>query len=127
MSLNKQRHAEKSVNYEDRLPQPHVVSKYKLQVIRDVCDSDGQRLDVLHAPYDGSVEDAVRVAENLTDLMYRCHEYASNIQSRILATDEYGRGKWAISPNFKHIAEAGTAEAAYIGGDLRFAPTVNAS
>src|SRR5205807_5280891 len=80
------------------------VTKYRLEVLREVCDSDGQLLGVLHAPYDGSVEDAVKVAESITDLMYIKFPDASNIQSRIGATDEAGRGRWTISPNFSHVA-----------------------
>jgi hypothetical protein len=120
MRCNKQR------NNKNRLPPTRTGTNYKLLVIREVCDSEGQRLDVLHAPYDGSVKDAMQIAEHITDLMHSYHQYASDIQSRILATDEYGRGKWAISPNVRHIAEAGTPEAAYISGDLRFASQNNA-
>ncbi|MGH9900713.1 MAG: hypothetical protein ACRD68_02630 [Pyrinomonadaceae bacterium] len=62
----------------------------------------------------------------LTNYMYRSYSEAGNGESRIGATDEYGRGKWVIAPNFLHAAEAGTPEAAYIGGDLRFAPPIDA-
>lgn len=96
-------------------------SKFRLEVVREVCDADGQRLGVVHARYDGSVDDAVRVAKSITEMMYARFPDASNIQSRIGVTDENGRGRWIISPNFSHVAEAGTSEGVYIFGDLNFA------
>lgn len=41
---------------------------------------------------------------------------ASNIESRMCATDESGNPKWAVSPNFLHLAEVETDEASYIWG-----------
>jgi hypothetical protein len=41
---------------------------------------------------------------------------ASNIESRMCATDASGRPKWAVSPNFLHLAEIGTDEASSIWG-----------
>ena len=38
--------------------------------------------------------------------------------TQIGATDEQGKLKYVISPNLKHIAEAGTPEASYILGDV---------
>jgi hypothetical protein len=96
---------------------------YRRQVIREVRNSEGQGLGVVHAPYDGSVEDAVRIAEGLTNRMHRAFPDASDIQSIIAATDEYGCGKWVIAPNFRSVAEAQTPEAFYIGGDLQFSPS----
>lgn len=98
---------------------------FRQEVFREVCDWYGDRLGILHAPYDGTVEDALRVAEMLTEYMYGAYPEARNGGSRIGATDEHGRAKWVIAPNFKTVAEAGTSEAAYIGGDLRFAPVAN--
>lgn len=98
-------------------------SKFRLEVLREVRDAGGHRLGVVHARYDGSVDDAVRVAKSITDLMYVRFPDASNIQSRIGVTDENGRRRWIISPNFLHVAEAGTSESACIFGDLSFAPT----
>jgi hypothetical protein len=48
--------------------------------------------------------------------MYAEYPEASNIQSRICATDAAGLPKWSISPNFQHLAEIGTDEALYIWG-----------
>ncbi len=107
------------------LTQSSKPTNYELEVLREVCDSAGQLLGVMHAPYDGSLADAVKVAESISELMYLSFPDASNIQSRIGATDEAGRGKWVISPNFLHVAEVGTSEAAYIYGDLSFASANN--
>jgi hypothetical protein len=107
---------------EDTLTQSRRPVTFRREVFREVCDWYGERLDVLHAPYDGTVEDALRVAEMLTEYMHGAYPEARDGESRIGATDEGGQGKWVISPNLVRVAEAGTPEAAYIGGDLRFAP-----
>ena len=91
--------------------------KFRQQVFREVCDWYGERIDILHAPYDGTVEDALKVAELLTQYMYRVYHEARSVESRIGATDEHGRTIWVIAPNFLSVAEVGTPEAAYIKGD----------
>jgi hypothetical protein len=106
------------------LTQSSKATKYGLVVLREVCDSYDEVLGVLCVHYDGSVEDAITAAERITNLMYRRFGDASNIQSRIGATDEAGRGRWLISPNFSHVAEVGTSEAAEIFGHLNFTQAV---
>jgi hypothetical protein len=95
--------------------------RLKQEVFREVCDWYGERISILHAPYDGTIEDALRVAERITECMYRVYHEARSVESRIGATDEHGRAIWVIAPNFQHVAEVGTPEAAYIEGDLSFA------
>ena len=87
-------------------------------VLHHLRDFSGRYLATLTAPYDGTVEDAIRVARLLYQEAFWEYPNASNINSLIGATDGNGRGKWIISSNFKHIAEAGTPEAAYIAGDI---------
>jgi hypothetical protein len=85
-------------------------------VIRDVRDRDGCKLGRVIEPHDGT-EDGVIVAARLaTDRMYADYSTASNIESRMCATDDGGKAKWAIAPNFLHLAEIGTDEAYYIWG-----------
>jgi len=91
------------------------------RVVRDVRDDDGKPLGRITVPYDGTPEGAVKAAREATRQMDEQYPEASNIQSRIGATDKGGAPKWAISPNFKHVAELGTGEADYIFGDVKAA------
>jgi hypothetical protein len=54
--------------------------------------------------------------------MFEQYPDASNVESRIGATNASGKPKWIISPNFRHIAEIGTDQARYILGDIEAAP-----
>jgi hypothetical protein len=85
-------------------------------VVRDVCDRDGTRLGVVVESHDCTEAGAIAAAQKATDRMYAEYPEASNIQSRICATDAAGLPKWSISPNFQHLAEIGTDEALYIWG-----------
>jgi len=85
-------------------------------VIRDVRDRDGRRLGRITASHDGTTDGVIAAARAATDRMYAEYSTASNIESRICATDEGGKPRWAVSPNFLHLAEAGTDEASYIWG-----------
>lgn len=88
-------------------------------VVRDVRDRNGNRLGTIVEPHDTTEDDIVAAAERATHRMYEEYPEASNIQSRIGATDATGRLKWCVSPNLKHIAEIGTDEASYIWGNVR--------
>jgi hypothetical protein len=86
-------------------------------VIRDVRDRDGNKLGDIIEPYDGTETGARKAAERASNRMWDGYQDASNIQSRIGATDENGRPKWAISPNFAHISPVDTAEGRATFGD----------
>ena len=90
----------------------------KRVVIRDLRDHEGNSLGRLSAPYDGTPENAREVAQQLAAQAYSEYPEHSNIQSRTVALNEEGRGKWAVSPNFKYVSEAGTKDARYILGDI---------
>jgi hypothetical protein len=87
-------------------------------VVRDVRDRDGYKLGRLVEAHDGTESGVIEAARRVSDRMFAEYSDASNIESRICATDTRGKPKWAISPNFNHLAEIGTDEAAYIWGDL---------
>jgi len=74
-------------------------------VIRQVCDRHGQVLDYLTAPHSGSMASIIAAAKQITDQMFLLFNDASNIESRIVATDDYGTPRWTISPNFQVIEE----------------------
>lgn len=88
-------------------------------VVRDVRDRNGNKLGTVVEPHDATEAGVIAAAQRATDRMYEEYPEASNIQSRIGATDASGRPNWSISPNFKHIAEIGTDEASYIWGNVR--------
>jgi hypothetical protein len=88
-------------------------------VVRDVRDRNGNRLGTIVEPHDSTEDGIIAAAQRATDRMYEEFSEASNIQSRIGATDTTGRPQWSVSPNFKHIAEIGTDEASYIWGNVR--------
>jgi hypothetical protein len=87
-------------------------------VVRDVRDRDGFKLGRIVEAHDGSEAGIVAAAQAATERMFAEYSSASNVESRICATDTDGKVRWAISPNFLHIAEVGTDEAAYIWGGL---------
>jgi hypothetical protein len=87
-------------------------------VVRDVRDRDGVKLGRVVEPYEGTEDGVIAAARAATNRMYAEYSDASNIESRICATDASGKPKWAVSPNFLHLAEIGTDEAPYIWGDL---------
>jgi hypothetical protein len=99
-------------------PENYVAIARRNIVVRDVRDRNGISLGTIVAPHDGTVAGIVAAAQVVTDRMYADYPDASNIESRIGATDKTGKPKWSISPNFNHLAEIGTDEAANIWGDL---------
>lgn len=87
-------------------------------VVRDVRDRNGNKLGLIVEPHDTTENGIIAAAKRATDRMYAEYPEASNIESRIGATDATGRPRWSISPNFQHMAEIGTDEASYIWGDV---------
>jgi hypothetical protein len=102
-------------SYEVRLEQ---VRSRRNVVVRDVRDANGNKMGTVVEPHDATEAGVIAAAKRATDRMYAEYPEASNIESRLGATDASGRPKWSISPNFQHLAEIGTAEARYIWGDL---------
>jgi hypothetical protein len=87
-------------------------------VVRDVRDRNGDRIGKIVEPHDGTEAGVIDAARRATERMYTEYPEASNIQSRIGATDGTGSPMWSISPNFLHIAQIGTDEARYIWGEI---------
>ncbi len=74
-------------------------------VIREACDRDGVVLGHLVASHDGTPEGIVAAARRATARMFDAFADASNVNSRIIATDAGGRLRWRVSPNFAVIEE----------------------
>jgi hypothetical protein len=87
-------------------------------VVRDVRDRNGNKIGTVIEHHDGTEAGVITAARRATERMYAEYPEASNIQSRIGATDAAGRLIWSVSPNFQHIAQLGTDEARYIWGEL---------
>lgn len=85
-------------------------------VIRDVRDRDGYKLGRVIEQHDGTEAGVIAAARVATDRMYAEYSTASNIESRMCATDDSGKPRWTVSPNFLHLAEVGTDEACYLWG-----------
>jgi hypothetical protein len=102
-------------SYEVRLEQ---LRRHRNVVVRDVRDAQGNKIGIVLETHDATEAGVIAAAQRATDRMYALYPEASNIESRIAATDANGRPKWAISPNLQHLAEIGTAEARYLWGDL---------
>ena len=101
----------------DKLPRSRH-RKFSNIVLREVRDRDGNRLGTVVEPHDGTPAGILAAAQRASRQMLIDYASASNIQSRIGATDVGGALTWSISPNFRHLAEVGTDEASYIWGDL---------
>ena len=78
-------------------------------VIREACDRDGVALGHLVASHDGTPEGIVAAARRATQRMFNTFADASNVNSRIIATDATGRPRWSVSPNFQVIEELAVA------------------
>ncbi len=78
-------------------------------VIREACDRDGVVLGHLVASHDGTAEGIVAAARRATARMFDAFADASNVNSRIIATDATGRPRWSVSPNFAVIEELAIA------------------
>jgi len=79
-----------------------------------VRDRDGNLLGTIINRHDGTAAGIIAAARIASEQMYLDYPEASNIQSRIGATDADGVLRWSISPNFRHLAEIGTDQAEYI-------------
>lgn len=73
------------------------------KVIRWCMDRDGNKLGTLMVGYDGSPEDARAKAKELTDSGDRLYPEISHIQTQNGATDQCGKPKFEISPNFNFV------------------------
>lgn len=79
--------------------------------------SSNTPLGIAYAGHDGTVEDIQRTAKRVGAASYdRYGNDLGNMASQYWATGEDGQVKWAISPNFKHIAEITTKAAFEIAG-----------
>ncbi|MGQ0615001.1 MAG: hypothetical protein ACT4PV_14805 [Planctomycetaceae bacterium] len=75
-------------------------------VLREARDFQCRRLGLYARPYDGTLEDAVRVAQAISDEMFaELGSEVSNGESLIFVTDGTGRPRWKISPNFRFVVE----------------------
>ena len=83
------------------------LSERRLKVIRDVCDYRGNHIATLTHRYDGSEDIAKAAAEAIDRHMSLYYPEASDVGSRIVATDEAGDVKWAISPDGRRVTAAG--------------------
>ena len=72
-------------------------------VIRHIVDYDGRLFGIVTRKFNGSKEDAVRVAKEITLSMFKVYPNASNIQSKIHAYTNNGKCWLEISPNFNII------------------------
>jgi len=107
----------RTVKRVDKLPRSRH-RKFSNIVVREVRDRDGNRLGTVVEPHDGTPAGILAAARRASGQMFINYASASNIQSRIGATDVDGAPRWSISPNFRHLAEVGTDEARYTWGDL---------
>lgn len=92
-----------------QLPRNHVVIR--------VRDYDGNVIDIISQPHDGTPDDIISQMGNLQSKAYWMED-ASGINSQNFATDKNGLLKWVIAPNCLSMAEVGTKEARYILGDI---------
>ncbi len=87
---------------------------YANVVIRKACDRNGNPIGTVIERHDGTPAGVIAAARRVSERMFIDYPDASNVQSRIGATDPDGAPRWSISPNFTHLAEIGTDEAEYI-------------
>jgi len=88
-----------------RSPSIEITRRGRNLVIRQVCSRYGEAFDHLVERHDGSPESMVAAAERVSRRMFELYDDASNINSRLVATDERGLPRWTISPNFRVITE----------------------
>ncbi len=74
-------------------------------VIRQVCSRQGEVIDHLAERHDGTPVGMVAAASRASRRMFERYDEASNINSPIVATDEHGLLRWAISPNFRVVSQ----------------------
>ncbi len=76
------------------------VPRFKNVVVRDVRDRDGGQLGRIIQSHNGTESGVITAAQDATDRMYAEFSAASNIQSRICATDSNGSPGQVISSTF---------------------------
>jgi len=77
-------------------------------VFRVVRTNNGNMIGVILRKYDGTIEDAIKVAQEISTDMFNKYPDASNIQSLIGIVDQKGRFKYTISPNLKIVTGVNT-------------------
>lgn len=77
-------------------------------VFRVARTNDGNMIGVILKKFDDTIEDAIKVAQEISTDMFNKYPYASNIQSFIGIVDQKGKFKRTISPNFKIVTDVNT-------------------
>jgi len=96
-------------------------------VVRDVRDRDGFKLGRVVEPHDGTEAGIVTADEQPRRECLLSTPRHRTSKSRICATDARGKIRWAVSPNFLHVADGGTDEASYIWGDPALAKPLDST
>lgn len=91
-------------------------------MVLDVRDREGNPLAILSEPHDGSMNGIESANARLRERAYADFEDASGVSTRGLAADG-GGNIYAVSPNGRSIAHRDSPDAAYILGNLDFAPS----
>jgi len=74
-------------------------------VFRIAITNDGNMIGVVLKKFDGTIEHAIMVAQEISIDMFNNYPDASNIQSFIGIVDREGKFKKTISPNFKIVTD----------------------
>ena len=74
-------------------------------IFRVVRTNDGEMLGIILKNFDGTIEDAIKIAQEISTDMFNTYPDASNIQSLIGIVDRNGKFKQTISPNLKIVTD----------------------
>jgi len=74
-------------------------------VFRVVRTNDGEIIGIILKNFDDTLEDAIKVAQEISADMFNNYPDASNIQSLIGIVDRNGKFKQTISPNLKIVTD----------------------
>lgn len=74
-------------------------------VFREIRDFNGEKMGLIMAHYDGTLEDAVEKAKKISNIIFDSFPQASNIQSKMGAYGKDGESRWTINPDFRCVAE----------------------
>jgi hypothetical protein len=77
-------------------------------VFRVVRTNDGNMIGVILRRFDGTIEDAIKVAQEISTDMFNKYPDASNIQSFIGIVDQKGKFTRTISPNLRIVSDINT-------------------
>ena len=77
-------------------------------VFRVARTNDGNMIGIILGKFDGTIEDAIKVAQEISTDMFNKYPDASNIQSLIGIVDQKGKFKYTISPNLKIVSDVNT-------------------